>query len=166
MTSANEWFEVVITGVSPKSLGETLALTIAAHGPACLILASRTNAKLEDVAAAVQTNTSNKPVTIVLDLASQQSIRAAAAKIRDTVDRIDVLINNAAVVSSERQETAEGLELQFGVNHIGHFLLTSLLMPLLTKKDSRVVNVTSLGYRLSPVRFHDYNFAGRSVPAE
>lgn len=111
---------------------------------------------------------------VVLDLASLESTRNAAAEISRQVDHIDVLINNAAVVSSERRETAEGIEQTFGVNHVGHFLLTSLLTPLLLaaaakSKESgltRVVNVSSLGYRLSPIRFHDYNFEGKEVPVE
>jgi NAD(P)-dependent dehydrogenase (short-subunit alcohol dehydrogenase family) len=76
-------------------------------------------------------------------------------------------------VPSDLRETAEGIELQFGTNHIGHFLFTSLLTPLLqasTRKSApgstKVVNVTSAGYRLSPIRFHDYNFTGQPIPPE
>lgn len=168
-------FLVVITGVSPKSLGETLAVTIARHSPATLILASRTLSKLEAVAKSVrQTSSQVDPKLVVLDLGSLKSVRQAAADISQLVESIDVLINNAAVVSSERRETADGLEQTFGTNHVGHFLFTSLLTPLLLAGakqagqagTTRVVNVTSLGYRLSPIRFHDYNFEGKQVPSE
>lgn len=94
-------------------------------------------------------------------------MREVAAQITDVIPHVDVLINNAGCVSSERKTTAEGLELQFGVNHIGHFLLTSLLLPkLLASGTPRVVNVTSLGYQISPIRFHDYNFEGKEIPPE
>lgn len=155
-----------------KSLGESLATSIARHGPSKLILASRTPSKLRAVADLVKETSGIEASIVELDLSSQASIRKAAAEVTKLVDVIDVLINNAAVVSSERRETQDGFELTFGTNHLGHYLWTSLLTPLLLPKDqsvnhsSRVVNVTSLGYRLSPVRFHDYNFEGKKVPAE
>ena len=68
---------------------------------------------------------------MVLDLVSLSSVKEAADEIGSEVDKIDILINSAAVVSSERKETVDGIELQFGTNHIGHFYLTSLLMSLL-----------------------------------
>lgn len=161
--------------MSPKSLGEKLATSIAKHSPATLILASRTKSKLDEVANIVQDQSpSVEPKLVVLDLASLKAVRSAAAEVSRHVDHIDILINNAGVVSSERIETVDGIEQTFGANHIGHFLFTSLLTPLLlassaqsTSHDAaRVVNVTSLGYRLSPVRFHDYNFKGMDVPEE
>ena len=134
---------VVITGVSPKSLGETLAHTIANHAPACLILASRTPSKLESVLSSIKQSTPGAdPKLIELDLGSQKSIRKAATDISILVDHVDVLINNAGVNSSDRRETSR----QNGT--------------------TRVVNVSSLGYRLSPIRFHDYNFEGKSIPTE
>jgi len=167
---------VVITGVSPRSLGETLAVAIARHAPAKLILASRTKAKLDQVAEQIAQNSPNvrPPVLVELDLSSQKATRRAAAEITGHVKDISLLINNAGVVASERRETADGIEQTFGVNHMGHFLLTSLLTPLLLvgaeqsgkPGSTRVVNVTSLGYRLSPLRFHDYNFEGKPIPAE
>ncbi|KAK1809510.1 hypothetical protein LTR12_016134 [Friedmanniomyces endolithicus] len=111
---------------------------------------------------------------IVVNLSSQAGIRTAARKVHALTDWLDVLINNAAVVTSARSETTEGIELQFGTNHIGHHLLTSLLTPLLLagakasgeRGTTRIVNVSSMGYRLSPIRFHDYNFEAKPVPPE
>ncbi|EMC96382.1 hypothetical protein BAUCODRAFT_107977 [Baudoinia panamericana UAMH 10762] len=166
---------VLITGVSPNSLGESTAAAIARHEPNSLVLASRTKAKLDEVANSITQYAPRVRVhCIELDLSSQASVRKAAVQIASTVDHLDVLINNAAVVTSERKETAEGIELQFGTNHIGHHLLTSLLMPLIIAganqprepSMARIVNVTSQGYRLSPIRFHDYNFQGSEVPPE
>lgn len=146
-----------------KSLGETLSTTIAKYFPRTLILASRTPSKLEAVAKLVKEETGFDASLVELDLSSQSSIRRAASEVASIVHHIDILINNAAVVSSERQETKDGLELTFGTNHVGHWLWTSLLTPLLLSNDSsrshaaRVVNVTSLGYRLSPIRFVSVN---------
>ena len=104
---------------------------------------------------------------------SQDSVRKAAAEIAKLTPRIDIVINNAGFMTPKRQLTAEGIEAQFGANHIGHFLLTNLLVPqLLAAAESnppgttRIVNLTSLGHRLSPIRFHDYNFEGKEIPAE
>jgi NAD(P)-dependent dehydrogenase (short-subunit alcohol dehydrogenase family) len=112
-------------------------------------------------------------VVIALNLASQKSIRAAALKIQGLVDRIDTLINNAGMMVLDRETTEEGIEMQFGTNHIGHFLFTNLLMTQLKnaakasgRGSTRVVNVTSAGHRLSPIRFHDYNFEGKEVPVD
>ncbi|KAK5118699.1 hypothetical protein LTR85_007905 [Meristemomyces frigidus] len=140
---------VVITGVSPKLLGETLALKIARHGPANLILASRTRPKLEQVAEQIVEASPRARLSLLeLDLSSQAATRHAADAVVKLVSRIDILINNAAVVTSERSETTEG------ARHSSQPGMT------------RVVNVTSLGYRLSPIRFHDYNFEGKAIPPE
>ena len=158
---------MVITGVSPNSLGGSLALTIAKHKPHDLVLASRSNANLQKVQEQVFQATGVLARLVVLDLASQSLIREAAHELMSPMTHIDILINNAGVVASDRRLTADGLELQFGVNHIGHYLLTNLLMPkLLATRSPRVVNVTSLGYTISPFRFHDYNFEGKIIPPE
>lgn len=137
-----------------------------------LILASRTPAKLEDVARRVREEaTRTKVVAVVLDLASLASVRQAAEEIAHVTPRLDVLINNAGISVHERRFSPEGIELTFATNHLGPFLLTNLLLPLLRKGASggsgvRVVNVSSSGHRISPVRFRDYNFEGRNVPTD
>jgi NAD(P)-dependent dehydrogenase (short-subunit alcohol dehydrogenase family) len=79
-----------------------------------------------------------------LDLASLESIRDLADRVVDEYDRIDVLINNAGVMAIPERKTADGFEMQFGTNHLGHHALTSRLLPLLVKTlGSRVVTVTS-----------------------
>ncbi|KAI2463118.1 hypothetical protein F4781DRAFT_145351 [Annulohypoxylon bovei var. microspora] len=97
-----------------------------------------------------------------MDLSSQQSVRSAAVEILNLAPTIDVLINNAAAcMIPEYTTTPEGVELTFGINHIGHFLFTNLLMPaLLASVSPRVVNVTSFGHQFSNVRFEDVNFDG------
>jgi NAD(P)-dependent dehydrogenase (short-subunit alcohol dehydrogenase family) len=165
---------VIITGVGPNSLGEALALAIGSQRPAKLILASRTEAKVREVADKVHRISPEISVeAVVLNLASQKSIEAAASKIQSLVDRVDTLINNAGMMVLERETTEEGIEIQFGTNHIGHFLFTNLLVPQLKNAarisgpgSTRIINVTSAGHRLSPIRFHDYNFEGNEVPSD
>ncbi|KAK7955906.1 uncharacterized protein PG986_005128 [Apiospora aurea] len=165
---------VVITGVAPNGIGQTTASAIAAQGPAHLILASRTKEKLEQAASELR---SAYPVVdiqiVILDLASQAAVRKAAAEIAQLIPKLDVLINNAGAVIMTRRLTAENIELQFGANHIGHFLFTKQLMPLLeaASRDgpagaTRIVNLSSQGHRCSPVRFHDINIEGKEVPEE
>lgn len=110
---------------------------------------------------------------MTLDLASQQSIRDAASEVAKLTSTLDILVNNAGTVVYTRQKTAGGIELQFGANHIGPFLFTNLLLPLMLKAaenappgTTRIVNLSSAGHRLSPVRFSDYNLQGKPIPEE
>ncbi|KAF2462266.1 hypothetical protein BDY21DRAFT_330937 [Lineolata rhizophorae] len=166
----------LVVGVSPQSLGESITLSLASQNPAHLILASRTRSKLEEIADQVKKSGSTARVSIlVLDLGSQKDVERAAKEISGLTDRLDIMINNAGLCVVKREFTPEGIELQFGANHIGPFLLTNLLTPLLLRTarspttspgSVRVVNVTSQGHRLCPIRFHDYNFDGKDIPAE
>lgn len=173
-TRTNTAPPVVITGVGPDGIGEGTARAIAAQKPAHLIFASRTLANMEAVAAKLHGEHPGVPIRpVVLDLASQASCRQAAAEIAGLVPHVDVLINNAAVTPKTRRLTPEGLELQFGANHVGHFVFTLRLLPLLEAAAraaapgaTRVVNVSSWGHLISPVRFHDYNLEGKEVPPE
>lgn len=166
--------KVLITGVSPESIGSSIALSITSQSPAFLILASRTKQKLEEVLKNIRDAYPDVHIAIVLlDLMSQESIKAAAAEIASLTDRLDLIINNAGFMTQTRTATKEGIEGQFGANHIGHFLLTNLLVPQLlaaakssTPGTTRVVNLTSLGHRISPVRFSDYNLTGKDVPED
>ena len=92
-----------------------------------------------------------------LDLTSLESIRAAAADLRATHPRIDLLINNAGVMYTPKQTTRDGFELQFGTNHLGHFAFTGLLLDLLLPvPGSRVVTVSSVGHRIrAAIHFDD-----------
>lgn len=99
---------------------------------------------------------------VQLDLTRFASIRSAAEAITNSVKKIDVLINNAGIMGvKEYTLTPEGLESQFGANHIGHFLLTNLLLPKIgaAGKGARIVNLTSNGLELHEMRFDDYNFS-------
>lgn len=85
-----------------------------------------------------------------LDLASLQSVRDFATLILQRECRIDILINNAGIMMCPKNFTVDGFELQFGTNHLGHFLLTMLLLPrILNSTPARIVNVSSLAHRLA-----------------
>lgn len=163
----------VITGVSPKSLGGALAVNLAYHRPGKLILASRSKKNLEDVANTIRAQTNQSVHLVVLDLADFESIRDAASQIKELTDEIHVLVNSAATVTSDRRLTKDGIEVQLGIV-IGHFMLTDLLLPQVkaasfNTTDSgsvRIINISSAGHVISPVRFHDYNFEGKVVPEE
>ncbi|KAF2005635.1 NAD(P)-binding protein [Amniculicola lignicola CBS 123094] len=165
---------VLITGVSLESIGSSTAFAIASQSPGILILASRTQSKLEQVVQKIHDAYPAVNVkTVLLDLMSQESVKAAAEEIKGLTSKLDIIINNAGMMTPERTYTKEGIEGQFGLNHIGHFLFTNLLMPLLVESArtspsgaTRVINLSSLGHRLSPIRFHDYNFEGKEIPDE
>ena len=161
MTSAHTC-SVVITGASKGSIGAATAISLARSNPAEIILPGRTESKITPVLENIQRiNASIKVAFIQLDLTDQSNIRRAAAEINARVDKIDVLVNCAGVMAvKDFQTTVQGIETQFGVNHVGHFLLTNLLFPKLVKagKDARIVNVTSTGYMAGGMRFDDWNF--------
>ena len=94
-----------------------------------------------------------------MDLGSLSSVRAAARKLVEQNVMIDVLINNAGIMAVPYGKTEDGFEMQWGVNHLGHFLFTALLLKGGSiGKAGRVVNVTSDGHRLSDVRWKDVGF--------
>jgi hypothetical protein len=157
---------IIVTGVSPGGLGAHFAITIAKYGPACLILCTRNIAKAEETArevAAVAPTVRSWPIE--LDLGSQKQIREAVEKINSLGEHIDVIVNNAGIMAAPYSKTVDGTESQFGINHIGHFLLTNLLLSNILAKSQpvRVVNVSSNGFRLGAVRFEDWNFDVRKV---
>ena len=101
----------------------------------------------------------------ILDLASLESVREFAAAVAADHPRIDLLINNAGVMMPPRSETADGFELQFGTNHLGHFALTGLLLDALAAGEaSRVVTVSSLEHRQGKLDFDDLQSEGNYSP--
>ena len=93
-----------------------------------------------------------------LDLGSLASVRSFSDEFLRQNDRLDMLINNAGVMMPPYEKTTDGFELQFGTNHLGHFALTGLLLPLLLKTEgSRVVNVSSTGHKAGKIIFEDLN---------
>ncbi|KAF2669028.1 short-chain dehydrogenase [Microthyrium microscopicum] len=158
--SAVQGKTIIITGASNNSLGGETALALATASPAHLILLARTAPKVTPVIAKIASINPNIKITFIpVDLASLPSVRTAAATINDRVDKIDIVINNAAIMAVQEYTTNDaGIESQFATNHIGHFLFTKLLLPKLVK-GGRVVNQTSNGYKIGPMRLDDYNFS-------
>ncbi|HEY7455109.1 MAG TPA: oxidoreductase [Thermoleophilaceae bacterium] len=141
----------VVTGAN-SGLGLVAARELAAHG-AHVILACRNLEKGEAACAQVEGGELEQ-----LDLASLDSVRAFAERFRDTHDGLDLLINNAGVMAAPRRLTADGFELHFGTNHLGHFLLTNLLLPAMEgREDARVVTVSSNGHKLGRINFENMN---------
>jgi NAD(P)-dependent dehydrogenase (short-subunit alcohol dehydrogenase family) len=138
----------VVTGAN-TGLGFETARILAARG-ASVVLAVRDTDKGKRAAAAIAGTAPGADVTVQpLDLASLESIRAAAGELRAQHPRIDLLVNNAGVMLTPRQATRDGFELQFGTNHLGHFALTGLLLEqMLPVPGSRVVTVSSLAHRV------------------
>src|SRR5712671_5880625 len=138
----------VVTGAN-TGLGFETARVLAARG-ASVVLAVRDTEKGKRAAARIAGTAPGANVTVQpLDLASLDSIRAAAGELRARHPRIDLLINNAGVMFPPRQATGDGFELQFGTNHLGPFALTGLLLEqMLPVPGSRVVTVSSLAHRL------------------
>ena len=147
-----------VTGAS-AGLGEETARALAAHG-AAVTMAVR---DLDRGAAAVGRIRATVPGADLevreLELASLASVRACADGFLADHDRLDVLVNNAGVMACPFGTTADGFELQFGTNHLGHFLLTNLLAPaLVAAAPARVVSLSSRGHRFSDVDLDDPNF--------
>src|SRR6266478_7502247 len=138
----------VVTGAN-TGLGFETARILAARG-ASVVLAVRDTEKGKRAAARIAGAAPGADVTVQpLDLASLESVRAAAGELRARHPGIDLLINNAGVMLTPRQATRDGFELQFGTNHLGPFALTGLLLEqMLPVPGSRVVTLSSLVHRV------------------
>jgi NAD(P)-dependent dehydrogenase (short-subunit alcohol dehydrogenase family) len=145
----------IVTGGN-SGLGHIVARELARHG-ARVTIASRDNAKSAEAATAITGAVPSSTVEAAqLDLGNLSSIRAFADRIRAGNDHIDLLINNAGVMAAPHRRTADGFELQFGTNHLGHFALTGLLLPLLYgRPDARVVTVSSNNHKSARMNFDD-----------
>jgi NAD(P)-dependent dehydrogenase (short-subunit alcohol dehydrogenase family) len=147
----------IVTGAN-SGLGLVTARELARAG-ASVVMACRNldkgHAAIEQVRAAVP----NAQVQLEeLDLASMESVRAFAERFKATHDGLDLLINNAGVMAPPRRRTADGFELQFGTNHLGHFLLTTLLLPSMEgREDARVVTLSSTAHKIGRIAFDNLN---------
>src|SRR5215470_9945034 len=122
----------VVTGAN-GGLGLETARQLAARG-AHVVMAVRNQEKAKAAVKEIRTSAPGASLELVaLDLASQESVRAAAGQITATHQGIDLLINNAGVMGIPQARTADGFEMQFGVDHLGHWTLTGLLLPALLR---------------------------------
>ena len=147
---------VLVTGAN-SGIGFHQALELARHG-ACVLLASRDPGRGRAARTAIVAELPAASVELVqLDLADLDSVARLASQLLGRAGGLDLLINNAGVMAvPRRRTTAQGFELQFGTNHLGHFALTVCLLPaLLRRPGSRVVTVSSLVHRLGSIRLDD-----------
>jgi NAD(P)-dependent dehydrogenase (short-subunit alcohol dehydrogenase family) len=138
---------VLITGGN-SGIGLEAAVALA-RGGARVAITARDPQRGAAAAGQIRQRSGSDEVELVrLDLASLDSVRACAEEVTARFDRLDVLIDNAGAIIGERRNTADGFELTIGANHLGPFLLTNLLVPLLVDSaPSRVVVVSSLAHR-------------------
>jgi len=143
----------LITGAN-SGLGFQVSAALARQG-AAVILACRDAGQARDAADRISAGVPGAVTQVVhLDLASLASVRAAAAEVKSAHASLDLLINNAGLMAAPRGTTADGFELHFGTNHLGHFALTGLLLDrLLASPGSRVVTVSSLAHRFGEADF-------------
>jgi NAD(P)-dependent dehydrogenase (short-subunit alcohol dehydrogenase family) len=138
----------VVTGAN-GGLGLETARALAGAG-ARVLMAARNQEKAAEAEADIRRGVPDAGLEIVeLDLGSLASVREAAGKILASHESIDILVNNAGVMGIPERQTADGFEMQFGVDHLGHFALTALLMPALLRADAaRIVTVTSSAHHM------------------
>ncbi len=149
----------VVTGAS-SGLGVETARALASAGARVLLLA-RNKDKLQQVANNLRQDNPDAQIDLeIMDLADLDSVRLAAAVIAKNYPVINILVNNAGVMACPLGRTAQGFEMQFGTNHMGHFLLTCLLVPTLAD-DARVVSLSSGGHKFGNMDFDDPNYRQR-----
>lgn len=145
----------LVTGAN-SGLGYQTTLALVSKG-ATVVMGCRDADRARGAREAIlRENPPGKLEILQLDLASLDSIRAAAEAYLGRHNRLDMLINSAGIMAPPRQETEDGFELQIGVNHLGHFALTGHLLPrILETPESRVVTVTSTAHKFARIEFED-----------
>ena len=150
----------LVTGAT-GGLGAETARALAGKG-AEVVVTARDLEKAKGVVEAIRASTGQTVEVESLELDSLASIRAFAERFLAKYDSLNLLVNNAAVMACPLGHTQDGFELQFGTNHLGHFLMTCLIAPALVRgAPARIVSVSSLGHERAPVDFDDPNFERR-----
>ena len=152
---------VIVTG-SSSGIGFETARVLAGKG-ATVIIAVRNLDKGNNASDKIKAQYKNADVHVMqLDLADLSSVKTFAENFKKNYSSLDLLINNAGVMIPPYSKTADGFELQFGTNHLGHFALTALLIDLIRKNDgARIVNVSSGAHRMGNINFDDLNWEKR-----
>ncbi len=149
-----------VTGAS-GGLGAETARALAARG-AAVTIAARDLAKAEGVAASIHESTGSTVDVVQLELMDLDSVRACAQGWLATHGPLNLLINNAGIMACPLDRTDAGWEIQFATNHLGHFLLTGLLLPALKEgAPARIVNLSSGAHRFGNIDFDDLHFENR-----
>ena len=152
---------VLITGAN-RGIGKETTRALAKKG-ATIVMACRNLEKAEPVGEMIQAESKNPNIKVMkLDLASLESVRSFTQEFKARYQQLNVLINNAGVFCMKREETEEGFELTIGVNHLGHFLLTHELLPILEKTaEARIINLSSNAHYSADLDLEDLHFKRR-----
>lgn len=148
---------MLVTGAN-SGMGKATVASLADTGARVVMLCRdkiRGEAALQEV---LQQKETRKLDLMLCNLADMKDIRRFTDEFKKIYNRLDVLVNNAGVITLDRRETVDGLELQFGVNHIGHFLMTIRLVDIISQTQaSRIVVVGSGAHKAGKIHFNDYN---------
>jgi NAD(P)-dependent dehydrogenase (short-subunit alcohol dehydrogenase family) len=146
---------IMITGAN-AGIGKVAALELAKQGHH-IVMVCRSQERGASAQTEIKAASGNRQVDLLIaDLSMQADIRQLAAEFRQKYERLDVLVNNAGAIFDKRQETADGLERTFALNHMGYFLLTDLLLEVLkASAPARIVNVSSDTHRRGSINFDD-----------
>lgn len=151
----------LVTGAT-SGIGEVTARTMAQMG-ATVIVVGRDSQRGADTLQRIRAMAANAQVEFTLaDLSTQAQIRQLAQEFKRKYSRLDVLVNNAGAWLNSYQESVDGIEMTFALNHLGYFLLTNLLLDALkTSAPARIVNVSSYGHKSGRINFDDLQFRQR-----
>jgi NAD(P)-dependent dehydrogenase (short-subunit alcohol dehydrogenase family) len=153
---------ILVTGAN-SGLGLRSAEALASRGARVLMGCRNLEKAAVALEAVKKVAADAAPEIVPLDLADLDDVRACAQRLTDELDQLDVLMNNAGVMAIPHQRTKQGFERQFGTNHLGHFALTGLLLPILRQAHApRVVTVSSVVHRTGRIRFNDWEKKGYS----
>ncbi|MCL4435720.1 MAG: SDR family oxidoreductase [Thaumarchaeota archaeon] len=145
----------LVTGAT-NGIGEVAARELAKQG-AKVIIVGRSQKRCLDTATRIKEATGNQQVEyLVADLSVQKEVRQLAEEFKSRYKRLDILINNAGAIFNKRQETADGLEMTFALNHMSYFLITNLLLDTIrASAPSRIINTSSAGHQGAKIDFDD-----------
>ncbi|MBI9047086.1 MAG: SDR family oxidoreductase [Anaerolineaceae bacterium] len=151
--------KICLVSGATAGIGEATALMLANRG-ATVVGVGRNPEKNAHSSKRLREISGNPSVEYLLaDLSSQKEVRNLAAQFKSKYDRLDVLVNNAGATFGERQESVDGIEMTFALNHLGYFLLTNLLLGLLEKSSpARIINVSSSLHKMGKLDFDDIPF--------
>ncbi len=144
----------IVTGAN-SGMGMATVEALSDEG-AKVIMLCRSEKRSKEALQKLSENKKRQIELMLCDLGDYDSIRSFISQVKEKYKKLDVLVNNAGFISLDRQETKEGLERQFGINHIGHFLLTTELVDIMDR-GSRIVNVASGAHKTGKIHFDDIN---------
>ena len=144
----------IVTGAN-SGMGMATARALLNEG-ATVVMLCRSEKRGKEAYQKLLSDGNSRTYLILADLGDYDSIRKFVQQFKSMFPRLDILVNNAGFISLDRQETKEGLERQFGINHIGHFLLTTSLLDVMGN-GSRIVNVASGAHKTGKIHFDDIN---------